>query len=215
MGRESRVHGHGPGRGRPEFHLRLLGRAVSLAGIARPTGCDDVSPVRLPPLGAGVDVVQGQVRTIEPVTTVLTLVPITPVDAGTGESGLALLTGVLPKANHGGEIDGEADALDLDIVDLHDLHLAEETKRDRTLPGDGADYLIRGVEQENCEMVGVIVHEGLRRDAEDGSCQDTMSYDVNEKISRKNDKNGGCGDLTHKGLVRASAAFETAVIDIH
>lgn len=61
VGRESGVHGHGPGRGRPEFHLRLLGRAVSLAGIARPTGGDDVRPVRLPPLGTGVDVIQGQV----------------------------------------------------------------------------------------------------------------------------------------------------------
>ena len=183
--RESRVHGHGPGRGRPELHLRLLGRTVSLAGIAGPTRGNDVAPLRLSTLGTREDVIQGQIQPVEPETTVLAFVPIPPVDTGPREPSLAFLPGVLPETYDRGEVDGTAHTLDLGIVDLDDLYFAEEVKRDGALPGDGADYLIRGIEKENSEMVGVIVHDGLQWDAEDEGIEPPDPFSGDQPFSKR------------------------------
>src|SRR5262249_53543872 len=123
-----------------------------LPAVARDAARDDVLPVLPAALGDRHHMIERQVARREPVAAVLTPVIVARVDIRARkryiiEASLDLDEPQQP--DHRRQLEAESDGADLAVVDVDDLDLALAPQRDRLLPVDNLERLVRRVEKKS------------------------------------------------------------------
>src|SRR5262245_23712078 len=134
-----------------EMHTGLLGSTSALAAVAGDAAGDDVFPILSAALGDRHDMIEGKVRRGEPPRAVLTAVIVARVDVGARERyvvDLPLDFDIAQQADDRRQLEGELDRVDLAVVRRDDLDLPLAPERNRLLPVDDLQRLVRGVQQE-------------------------------------------------------------------
>src|SRR4029078_2238317 len=148
-----------------EMHAGLLGSTTPLAAVAGDAAGNDVLPVFSAALGDRHHMIEGQIRAWQFPPAVLTRVLDARVDVGARERhvvDLPLDPDVAQQANDRGQTEAEGGRADLALVRLDDLDFPLAPQRDRLLPVDDLQGLVRGVEEERLlHKAWVIVPDGI------------------------------------------------------
>ena len=165
-----------------QLHARLGRRPAALLPVAGDAAGDDVLPVLAAALGDRHHVVERQLRRGHRLVAVLAGVIVAGVDIGAGERDVvepAFDPDEAEQADDRGQLEADRHRPNLAVVDRDHLNLPLAPERNRLLPVDDLEWLVRGVEKER------LLHDrdydnrrarGLSRMADSRRLVNTVSY---------------------------------------
>src|SRR5262245_139753 len=134
-----------------QTHARLSRCSAALAAVATDATGDDILPVLAAAMRHRQDVIEGQLTRWKDVTAVLATAIVSRVNVGARERDVIeapLDLDVSQQANDRRELEAERNRTNLPIVDGDNLDLALAPERNRLLPVDDLQRLVRGVEKQ-------------------------------------------------------------------
>jgi len=134
-----------------QLHTGFFRCAATFFVVTAPARRHNIFPRLSSPLGDGDDMIERQLLSPKLVTTVLAGIPISrkDIDAGEFDRPMNVLEpDQFQEAHDGGKLDGNRYRMDLSVVDLEDFNFALPEKRNRLLPIDYPQGLVRCVEQK-------------------------------------------------------------------